>query len=56
MPSATGMRSLMLNFWPEIFTSGVTSHPVFKKIYIKMVTFRLKKSQANTGSSHFMAS
>lgn len=27
MPSATGIRSFMLNFWPEMFTSGVTSHP-----------------------------
>lgn len=22
----------MLNFWPEMFTSGVTSHPVIKKL------------------------
>lgn len=45
----------MLNFWPEMFTSGVTSHPVIKKI-IKMVKLTVKKSQANTGRLHFMAS
>ena len=41
MPSATGMRSLMLNFWPEIFTSGVTSHPVVKKL-LKWLNLHLR--------------
>lgn len=31
IPSATGISSLMLNFWPEILTSGVTSQPTHKK-------------------------
>lgn len=46
----------MLNFWPEMFTSGVTSHPVIRKLIINTVKFTFKTSQANTGSRHFMAS
>lgn len=31
MPSATGIRSFMLNFCPDMLTSGVTSHPIIKE-------------------------
>lgn len=31
MPSATGISNLMLNFWPEMLTSGVTSQPAPKR-------------------------
>lgn len=31
IPSATGISNLMLNFWLEMFTSGVTSQPAEKQ-------------------------
>lgn len=31
IPSATGISNLMLNFWLEMFTSGVTSQPTEKQ-------------------------
>lgn len=41
MPSATGIRSFMLNFWPDMLTSGVTSHPIRKEDVIYFINMRM---------------